>query len=320
MKRASVCIFSAILVFASLVLISFPSTASQPPEPDSNIKVIDYNWYLESTGTLVAVGVAQNTGPYTYRNITLAGTVFTQDDATVYSYTVVWVSNLLPNQKAPFYMQFDPRDTFYGSFIGVEISKIDFIAYPSEKTQNYLYPEVIVQNSDGWIDTDGAFYVSGTVKNTGTQDAKDVIIVATFYNKAGKIVSVGNTGIPITPNPIPPEGTANFKVGAWDLNQNLIDEQYKIASSSVLVQVSGTVLHGDAPVVTPNPTAGVTSGNPQPTAPPSGNLSNTYIIIIIVVIAAVAIIAILFQIHQRGSAKTKPTKSSNAKPKKHKQH
>jgi hypothetical protein len=317
MKRAIVCLLIVFLVFSALSLISVPQAASQP-QPDSNIKVVNYNWYLDSYGYLDAVGEIQNTGTDTYSNVTLIGILSTADGSAAESYGMVWVTDLLPNQKAPFYMQFDATNTFYGTFIGVEISKIDFTAYPSEKTNNYLYPDVSVSNSNGWVDTDGSFYVSGTVKNTGTKDAKNVFIAVTFYNSEGKIAGVGVTNNPITPNPILPGSTADFKVGAWDLNQSSVEAQYKISSYSVLVQVSGTVLQGDAPAVTPNPTSGpITSGNPNSQAtgtPGSDSGFNTDLVVaaVAVVVVVVVVLALLrFKKPKTGSAqKNSPGKTA----------
>ncbi|MDR1992166.1 MAG: hypothetical protein LBQ98_01495 [Nitrososphaerota archaeon] len=47
----------------------------------------------------------------------------------------------------------------------------------------------------------------------------------------------------------------SFKVGAFDVNQTVIIADQKIASYSLLVQVTDTVLQGDAPILVETPTS-----------------------------------------------------------------
>jgi len=298
MKKAVVCLL-ILLTVSSLTLTAVPKAAGQT----DSIKVLDYSWYLDSLGYLIVVGEVQNIGQNTVANVTLGGTVITVDGVQVSSGGMVWVTDLIPQQKAPFYLQFTSSETFYGSWINVEISKVEFQVYRAEATADYLYPDVVVTTNQGSVAQDGTFWVNGNLQNTGDQTAKDIRVVATFFNSEGKITGVGYTDV-LTPSTLSPSQTMSFKVGTLDLNQTVVVADKKIATYSLLVQVTGTVLQGEAPIITATPTPGpITTETPGSTSSQSGtqpagiDSTNTYIAVIVVAVIAVVAVVFLLKKH-----------------------
>jgi hypothetical protein len=310
-------LFACFVAVSSLALTALSQATSQT----DSIKVLDYNWYIDSSGFLIVIGEVQNTGQNTVANVTLGGTLTTADGAQGYANTMVWVIDLVPQQKAPFYLQFSSLD--YSMLVNGEIS-VDFQVYQAEATSNYLYPDVVVTDSQGSTAQDGTFWVNGNLQNTGSQPAKDIRVVATFYNSEGKISGAGYTDT-LTPNPLATSQTMSFKVGAFDLNQTIVSEDQKIARYSLLVQVAGTVLQGEAPVITATPTPGpITTETAGPSSSQSGtkttgiDSTNTYIAVIVVAVAAILAVVVLLKKYISKPAAETPTAKSPQKAKRKK--
>lgn len=263
------------LTLASLGLTLVPHVSSQP----DNIKILSYSYYFDSIPFLDVVGEVQNVGPNTIDTVVLSGTIYTTDgQAVAYSYpTTVFVKNLLPQQKAPFYMEFPPEVSITKdySWLSVGIDHVEFTVNEAKATSSYQYPELTVTSSSGAANAQGEYWVTGTVQNTGTETAKNVVVVATFYNASGTVVATGysaslNSTTPTptpgpTPTPTPyvgPSSVVPFKVGAFDLNQTEVPSSLKIYSYVLLIQAEGPILTGTAPTSTP-------STSPPSTTPPS---------------------------------------------------
>lgn len=305
-----------LITVSSLTLITVPQTASQT----ENVKVMNYNYYLDAMGYLDVVGEVQNTGSTIISNVTLGGTITISGGEQTQSVTMVWVKNLLPQQKAPFYMEFPPNGISLGSWINVEILTVDLTVYQAEPTTGHLYPDIAVTSSQGTVSQDGSFWVNGNLQNTGSQSAKDVRVVATFYNSQGGIAGVGYTDT-LTPNPLTPSQTTTFKVGAFDQNQTGLPANHKITTYSLLVQVTAPIIQGDAPQNSPT----VTPGPITTQAPDSGTQSNnlgiasTVIYIGLIVVAIAVVVAVILLLKKRlPKTAVKTTQSGTAQTVKHK--
>jgi hypothetical protein len=312
------------LILFSLCFISIPQVHSQT----ANVKVVTYGWYIDSAGLLDVVGEIQNDGMSIVSSVILSGTVITTTGNQQTSNTMAYVKNMLPNQKAPFYMTFflqsdqATQSTPTVSSVTVEVSQ-------AATTTGYLYPDVKVtahQNSIGTsTDDKGVYWVTGTVKNTGTQTATNVRVLGTFYNSAGNVIAVGGyTDEPLSVS-LAPSASTNFKFGAYDTNETLKASDQKIASYALLIQLEGPILQGAAPTITSGPTAtsSTTSTTPTGTSPtttqPTHNEdqnSSTIPIwlvaaIVVIVIAAVvsgAVLALKRRNPQQGKQTTKKKK------------
>jgi hypothetical protein len=291
----------------SLGLALVPQVSSQP----ENVKVVSYSWYVDSIGDFIVVGEVQNVGSNTIESVVLTGVVYTMDgEAQASSYTIVYVNYLIPQQKAPFYMDFSPQSSNTGdlSWISLGVKRVDFTVNRANITSSYQYPDLTLASSSGGVDGEGVYWVSGTVKNSGTQTATNIRVVGTFYNSSGTVIAVGYTDL-LTPASLTPSNTASFKVGAFDVNQTEASSIKKISSYQLLIQTEGPILSGTSPTpppYSPSPSASYSpSSSPPSTTPPSGSSPSptessgsenpnvlppeaTYAIVVVIVILALA--------------------------------
>jgi hypothetical protein len=139
-----------------------PQVSSQP----ENIKVLSYGGYIDAFGYFVVVGEVQNVGPNTIEYVILKGTAYTTDGvAQAYSLpTSAYVQYLIPQQKAPFYMEFTPDGSVSGnmSWLSLGIDRVDFTVDLANTASSYQYPDLAVKSSSGGVDGEGVYWVSGT--------------------------------------------------------------------------------------------------------------------------------------------------------------
>jgi hypothetical protein len=307
MRKIIIYLFVA-LTLVSLGLTLVPSAFSQP----ENIKIVSYTYYIDNLGYLDVVGEVQNEGSNTVASVILTGTVYSTDGTDqADSYTQAWVAYLTPQQKAPFYMDFyAPNNSPDGTWFSVSVSNVALTVRQAEATANYQYPDLKITSSSASIGSGsgdkGVYWVSGTVQNTGSQTAQNITIFGTFYNSTGSVVAVGYSAT-LTPANLAPSGAAQFKLGAFDLNQTLMPSSEKITSYSLLIQVLGPILQGTAPVITPSPSS-ATSSSPatqSPDANSTSSLNPEVIYAIVVVIAILAVAGTILVLRKRKPQETK---------------
>ncbi len=325
-------LYSILLIAAlSLTLTLIPQASKGQAE---NVKIVSYTWYIDMGGQLVVVGEIQNTGQNTLETVMITGTAYTTDGTPTESPVTVWGKNLVPGQKAPFYMPFFYRseNNFYGTWPGIEVAKIDFEVTLAKPTASYQYPDLQITQKSARIDSStenkGAYWVEGTIKNTGTQTVKGLSLVATFYNSTGHVITAGYTfEETMSATTLASSASATFKIPAFDLNQTNSPANLKIDKYSLLVQVTEPLLQGDAPVITPTPIPdpAVTDTPTQPTDSPSNTQSanqdsNTdssttspptwaYAAAGIIVVGAIAGIVLMMR-----KRKTQPATKTSSKP------
>ena len=151
----------------------------------------------ENAGDLVAVGEIQNAGSSTLGIVTVAGYAYNSSQALLDSGNAnIPINHLLPNQKAPIYIDFLPENsvtnvTSDSSWIPSVTNVTVVVAYAADAT-TMQYSGLTPTSSSS--DSTGTFTVTGTVKNTGTQTAGGVWVDATFYNASGTVVAMNYTG------------------------------------------------------------------------------------------------------------------------------
>jgi hypothetical protein len=260
--KKSIVYFIVCLALVSLGLTLVPKVASQP----ENITIMSYSWYTDLYGNFIVVGEIQNVGPNTVVSVFLTGIVYTQDGVSqAYGYTTAFVNYLVPQQRAPFEMEFLPQASVTGdlSWVSLGVDHVDFTVERAETTDKYQYPGLAIMDNSGNADSEGVYWVTGHVQNSGTQAATNVRVVGTFYNSAGTVVAVGYTDS-IT-GPLEPSTTASFKLGAFDQNQSKVASDQKIANYRLLVQAEAPILSGTPPSPIPTPEA---TSTPTPTSSP----------------------------------------------------
>jgi len=273
--KKTIIYFVVVLCLLSLGLTLVPLAVSQP----ENIKVVSYSYYVDSLGILDVVGEIQNVGSSTVGSILLTGSVSSSDGThQADSLVNVWGSDILPQQKAPFYMEFQAPSS--GAWVPGSTYRVVLSVKQADSTSNYQYQDLKITSKSSSIDTTtdnrGVYWVSGIIKNTGSQDATSITVLGIFYNSAGTTVAVGYTDF-LTPATLVPSATTSFKVGAFDHNETIAASDKKIASYSILVQVQGPILQGTPTSVTTSPTSAgsPTSSQTSPGTSTSANASPT---------------------------------------------
>ena len=116
MKKIITAVILAALIVAAFSMLSTPSVRADTSEA----KVLSYSWYVtpantilaEYVGDLVAVGEIQNVGSNVIGYVDVAGAAYNSSNTMVASATgIVYGNNLLPGQKAPFYLDFTPQNS-----------------------------------------------------------------------------------------------------------------------------------------------------------------------------------------------------------------
>ena len=223
MKRSAVYIFIALaLLSLSLTLVPYVSSnyySDQEQPIGQYIQVSNYSYFIGQGGVLFVVGQVQNTGPYTFQSVYLAGSVYSTDGEDQRdSFTQVYVLYMLPQQKAPFEMAFaSPNNSTDGTWHSILannlLQNVTLTPLQLTTTTGYEYPNLAITKSSSSIypttggsdseDYGGAYMVSGEIKNTGSQTATNLTVSGTFYNSAGLVVAVGFTTF-LTPENLGP--------------------------------------------------------------------------------------------------------------------
>lgn len=331
LKKIYICLLVVLLAACTFGLMLVPGAKSQTSETQ-NIKIGNHSYYFDSLGNLVVVGVVQNIGSDTIEGVILAGTATTVEGLQSPTLSPVWVSYLVPQQKAPFYMEFpppqSPQDSFGQSqWYPGDVADISLKVAQANPTSGYQYPDLKVTSSHGAIGTTGnfagAYVVTGSIQNTGSQAASNLTVVGTFFNSTGAVVGVGYTNY-LEPRTLNPSESLSFQVAALDLNQSIVPENLKITSYELLVQTEGPILQGTAPVVAPvtgagsgNPNANPTNSQSSTTAP-SGSDSNVlgfYAAVVVVAIIAVAAALLLLKKRRKPKQPIQTVKQTPQTPK-----
>jgi hypothetical protein len=194
----------------------------------TGVTVLSYSSYVSSSGHFIVVGELQNTGNHVLGNASLDVVVSASDGSQFLSgTTIAYVHNFLPQQKAPFYIDF---------------GKIDFDTIPDAITfnfnvsnhppTNYIeYPGLSSIVTFNGIVND-VYVVSGSIINNGAETANDIKVVGTYYNNGGTVVAVGFITLK---DPLVPKTSVNFTVTEFDAVPKLTT---KISNYSLLVQTS----------------------------------------------------------------------------------
>ena len=339
--RKSILYFLIALTVLSISLSAFPNVRSAP----ADIKIVGYNYYIDTSGYVDIVGEIQNTGTSVISSVELGGAIST-DSGPQTATCLAFCNYLLPGQRAPFYMELylqsnvgqgssPTTQAIVPSVYGVTLSVVR-----ADATTGYQYQDVKVTQQTQFINTtaesNGAYMVSGTLKNEGSQTAENVRILGTFYNSSGYVVAVGGyTAMDPLATSLAPSATVDFDFGAFDVNMSDVTAQYKISSYSLLIQVTDPILQGTVPQVTPYPnnpttvtanpsdTTQPTSTAPSDTQTPDQGTSNsnstgytppTWAYAVVVVIAVAAVIGAVMALRKRRSnEEPKPTKKAAKK-------
>lgn len=254
-----------VLTLAAFDVLTAPGVRADSPEA----KILNYTWYVAPAGTviseyigdLVAVGEAQNVGSNTIGLLYVTGVAYDSTGTVLGSNEVqVFSNNLLPGQKAPFYIDFPPetsvsQDQSWVANVTNVVVSVGYVSH-TNVTQN---SGLVISEGTSYVDPSGTYTVAGYVQNSGSETAGYVLVVTTFYNASGNVVSLNYTNYLSTS--LSPGASVPFIATPTD-NSALLSSE--ITNYSLLIQ-SQPVTTSATPTPTPTPSELPTS---SPTASP----------------------------------------------------
>ncbi len=210
LKKIVASVILVILVISTFAALSTPHVKAQTTEA----VITSYSWYTAPSNTvlatyagdLVAVGEVENSGTTTLGMIYISGEALNSSGAILCPSEVpVLALPLLPGEKAPFYMDFNPAESIYPEDMSeswiANVTNVTLRVTVADATNQTQYTGLTTTNLNGF-DNSGVYTVTGDVENTGSQTPQNVWVATTFYNSAGKVIGLNYTAY-LTPPPSP---------------------------------------------------------------------------------------------------------------------
>ncbi len=303
-KISNLVLITAIAI--SLCLTFIPNVSSRVED----VQVLSYSYYMHPyLDVFIIVGEVQNTGSNVIDQVAVTGTFYAPDETIFMQNTVTTLTTqILPNQKSPFYLTFSPENILVSTnWTSQDVTDYNITVTNAPTTEARQYQDLTITSQSEGTDSYGTYYVSGTVKNTGTQSTNSTWVVATFYNSTGGVVSVGHTETVLytasESTSIPPGGTADFVIYQADYTSaGTIDSYSLIIQSRLTASTTPTPSPSATPSASPTPSpSSSVSGTPTPTATANETgIPEVYVYAAVVaVIIVVAIVALMLR--KRGS-------------------
>ncbi|MDR2707461.1 MAG: FxLYD domain-containing protein [Nitrososphaerota archaeon] len=278
----------------------------------SDAKILSYSWYQAPTnelaayvGDLIVVGELQNVGSTNIFYVYVAGSAYIGDEKVASGSWQVFGNNLLPGQKAPFYLDFVPSTIFVDDFEDwADVTDVKVTVGYLANTDKSMYQGLTVSSEGAY--RSGVYTVVGKFENVGTESVGDVRVITTFYNAAGTVVSLNYTDV-FSEN-IAPGISKNFVATPVDYYSGDI-ASYDTLIQSTIQQPDGTITTN--PSNTKAPSTSTTA--PQNTQSSSSSSSNSFIgshrtiLIIIVILVAITSIGVILVLTNRDKHKQTTT-------------
>lgn len=247
-------------ITASLTLTLIPQTQAATP----NAKILgNYTVYTDNLGFLVVVGEVQNIGTTVLKNIGVAGSLTEADGTYDTGATYAWGDYLLPGQKAPFNLEIQSQGSSYSPWAGITAADVTLTITGAPEATQYQYQGVQIVSQRDTPKSNGEFWVTADLKNTGSETAGNVVAIATFYNAQGQPIATGySTAVNVAAG-----ASQTITVPAFDLNQTIVGPDKTIKSWSLLMQASSPMQSGtDYPRYSVSPENSSTGGLSTPSS------------------------------------------------------
>jgi hypothetical protein len=286
-KKLLTVVVIAALVFASFSLFSLNVKAADT----SQAHILSYSWYVapsttvlaSAPGDLIVVGEVQNIGANVIANVTIDGTAFSSTGSALATITnsPAFVYDMLPGQKAPFYLDFNVASSISHDLSWVPtVSAVSLTINSVDNTASRQYADLTASHpgiATSFIDAAGIYTVYGTIVNTGSQAAVTPWVVTTFYNASGTVIGLNYTSY-LTASLAPNVPVRFFATPA----DNSTQRSSEITSYSIQIDsLTMTTSNGPTPTATKSATSPSTAQFP------------TLPIVVIVVLIVVAVAALI---------------------------
>jgi len=306
-----------IIVALSLALFSVLSISFVKADT-SEAKVLSYSWYVapentvqtQYSGDLVAVGEIQNVGSNVLGYVYVASSAYDSSGNLLGTGEVqIFGNDVLPGQKAPFYLDFPPSNSATGDQSWVpSVTNVTVSVVVATDTTDTLYSGFTIPTSTVYshFDSSGTYTVTGNVENDGNQAVGNVWVVTTFYNASGTVVALNYTNSLSTS--IASGDSISFTASPMD---NSVQLSSGITNYSFLIQslpITTSTTSSPTPTATLPPSSSTPStstivASPTQLHPTSVSLATLEAVVFAIVVVAVAVIVALMLLIMRGRHK-----------------
>ena len=304
MNKKIAAILIVVLSLASICLVLAPKAKAD----SSDIKILSYSWYIApadtgitSKGDLIVVGEIQNNGSQIIDRPWVRAIAYDANGTALASvYNSAFVKDILPQQKAAFYLDFttqsaDPTGNYSGTLAWIPfLDHVNATVEYGQTTEDQMYRGLAVAAKTSYM-TNDVFSVTGIIQNNGTELTGKVWLVTTFYNASGTTIAANFTNY--LTSSLAPNQTVQFVATPMD-NTALLSSQ--ITSYSLLIQTipfDNSTASSPTPTASQSPTVSATAtpaSSEQPTqSPQTQQPSSSSDLIYIAVGAAVAVVIIV---------------------------
>ena len=297
----------AVLIVFALFVSVFAALSAQTvlnvkAQAASDISILSYRWYVvpsssstlaEYIGDVVAVGEVQNTGSTAIGDVVLIGSAYASNgtDLCDVSIPIQGITQIGPQEKVPFYMDFSPENsaTQDQSWVSNVTSVNVSVATISNVSQTHYSGLTIPSSTLSGAVVNDTYTLTGLVENTGTQTRGNTWVVATFYNSTGQVLEMGYTNFLTTS--LSPGSTVSFSISPVD---NTAELSSAISNYSVIVESEAPTTTAATSTPTQTTTQPTYAGSTGPTATPiASSINTTYILVGVVAVLVVVLVAML---------------------------
>ncbi len=319
----------AVVIIVALTLATLSVLSTSIVRGDtSEAKILSYSWNVapantilsQYSGDLAAVGEVQNVGSNVLSYVYIGGAAYdSSGNLLCTSESQAYVFDMLPGQKAPFYLDFNPANSATGDQSWVpNVTNVTVAVADAVDTNETLYSGFTIPSGtvSAHLDSSGTYTVTGNVQNSGNQAVGNFWVVTTFYNASGTVIGLNYTNNLSTS--LAPGNSVSFTATPTDNTAQLSSE---IATYSFLVQ---SLPLTSSTTSTPTPIPSVSSTQPstsptntQPTQSKSTSVSSETIEAIAAgaVVAVIIIIVVLLLMRTRNKkAPVEPTPPAEPTP------
>jgi len=189
--------------------------------------IVSHNSFVSSgvSQYYYIVGEVQNNERSNIKDIGITAILYYNNNVVATGFTYTMIDILLPGQKSPFEIFFEydgPLDYYFLNKSYIPTSEIPY--------RNFTLQGVNAKQDD----FTGYYHLTGEVNNTGAKVVYWSKVVATFYDKSGKVIMVDFRYV------YPLDPSAPFYPGTAE-TFNLSTNPQKIKQASYVIQVQGKV-------------------------------------------------------------------------------
>lgn len=200
----------------------------QPVKAAANIEILSYAGYVDSFGNYHVVGEVRNVGDQAAKLVTINVVFYDSNDAVITGrFDLTMLDILLAQRKSPFDI------ALFDATLSAEVDH--HTLYVNFSTVNSVPASLEILADSSYVDDDESMHISGEVRNLGNEKATNVKLVATYYNKTGKVVAATSAYLDPTEADLDPGQTRPFEILLSGDRTPYVDSYELVAESTEYV-------------------------------------------------------------------------------------